>query len=85
MENLCRLQRALGGSHHKIQRVLSAARCAVQGPGFGDCEAADQLHKVGGLLLWALFLAYLFSWWLVGLGTRWDAYEALLIEATSDE
>jgi hypothetical protein len=43
------------------------------------------VHLVGGLLLWMLFLAYLLSWWLVGLGTRWDAYEALLIEATHDE
>jgi len=52
---------------------------------FGDWQAFGQVHMVGGLLLWALFLAYLGAWWLVGLGTRWDAYEALLIEATSDE
>lgn len=52
---------------------------------FGDWQALGQVHMVGGLLLWALFLAYLGAWWLVGLGTRWDAYEALLIEATQDE
>jgi hypothetical protein len=52
---------------------------------FGDWQAIGQVHVVGGLLLWALFLAYLLSWWLVGMGTRWDAYEALLIEATCDE
>ena len=52
---------------------------------FGDWQALGQVHLVGGLLLWMLFLAYLLSWWLVGLGTRWDAYEALLIEATHDE
>ncbi|WP_426687606.1 hypothetical protein [Rhodanobacter ginsengiterrae] len=52
---------------------------------FGDWQAFGQVHMVGGLLLWALFLAYLISWWLVGLGTRWDAYEALLIEAIHDE
>ena len=52
---------------------------------FGDWQAFGQVHMVGGLLLWMLFLAYLISWWLVGLGTRWDAYEALLIEATHDE
>lgn len=52
---------------------------------FGDWQAIGQVHMVGGLLLWALFLAYLLSWWLVGMGTRWDAYEALLIEATCDE
>ncbi len=52
---------------------------------FGDWQAFGQVHMVGGLLLWALFLAYLIAWWLVGLGARWDAYEALLIEATCDE
>lgn len=52
---------------------------------FGDWQAFGQVHMLGGLLLWALFLAYLGAWWLVGLGTRWDAYEALLIEATHDE
>jgi len=52
---------------------------------FGDWQAIGQVHMVGGLLLWALFLVYLVSWWLVGLGTRWDTYEALLIEATCDE
>ncbi|WP_377317946.1 hypothetical protein [Rhodanobacter ginsengisoli] len=52
---------------------------------FGDWQAFGQVHMVGGLLLWALFLAYFLSWWLVGLGGRWDAYEALLIEATHDE
>lgn len=52
---------------------------------FGDWQAFGQVHMVGGLLLWALFVVYLGAWWLVGLGTRWDAYEALLIEATHDE
>ncbi|KRE86733.1 hypothetical protein ASG75_00685 [Rhodanobacter sp. Soil772] len=52
---------------------------------FGDWQAFGQVHMLGGLLLWALFLTYLLSWWAVGLGTRWDAYEALLIEATCDE
>jgi hypothetical protein len=49
---------------------------------FGDWAAFGQVHIVGGLLLWALFLTYLLSWWAVGLSTRWDVYEALLIEAT---
>lgn len=52
---------------------------------FGDWQAFGQVHMLGGLLLWALFLTYLLSWWAVGLGTRWDAYEALLIEAIQDE
>lgn len=52
---------------------------------FGDWQVFGQVHMVGGLLLWMLFLAYLVSWCLVGLGTRWDAYEALLMEATQDE
>lgn len=52
---------------------------------FGDWQAFGQVHMLGGLLLWALFLTYLLSWWAVGLGTRWDAYEVLLIEATCDE
>ena len=52
---------------------------------FGDWQALGQMHMLGSLLLWMLFLVYLISWWLVGLGTRWDAYEALLIEATCDE
>lgn len=52
---------------------------------FGDWQAFGKVHMLGGLLLWALFLAYLGAWWLVGLGTRWDAYEALLIEASVDE
>jgi len=52
---------------------------------FGDWQALEQMHALGSLLLWAVFLAYLLSWWLVGLGTRWDAYEALLTEATCDE
>jgi len=46
---------------------------------FGDWQALGQIHALGGLLLWALFLIYLLSWWAVGLGTRWEAYEALLI------
>lgn len=52
---------------------------------FGDWHALGQVNIVGGLLLWALFLTYLFSWWVVGLGLRWDVYEALLIEATHEE
>ena len=52
---------------------------------FGDWQALGQIHALGGLLMWALFLTYLLSWWAVGLGTRWDTYEALLIEATCDE
>lgn len=52
---------------------------------FGDWQALGQVHLLGGLLLWALFLAYFLSWWLVGLGTRWNVYEALLIEASEDE
>lgn len=52
---------------------------------FGDWQAFGQVNLLGGLLLWALFLTYLLSWWVVGLGTRWDAYEALLIEATGEE
>lgn len=49
---------------------------------FGDWQAFGRVHMLGGLLLWALFLAYLGAWWLVGLGSRWDAYEALLVEAS---
>lgn len=52
---------------------------------FGDWQMLGRIHVVGGLLLWALFLTYVLSWWAVGLGTRWDAYEALLIEATHNE
>ena len=52
---------------------------------FGEWQAFGQIHTAGGLLLWMLLLTYLGAWWLVGLGTRWDAYEALLTEATQDE
>lgn len=52
---------------------------------FGDWQALGRVHMLGGLLLWALFLTYFLSWWAVGLGNRWDAYEALLIEATQEE
>jgi hypothetical protein len=42
------------------------------------------VHLVGGLLLWALLLAYMGSWWLIRLRSRLDVYEALLDEALEE-
>ena len=42
------------------------------------------VHLVGGLLLWALLLAYLVAWWLIRLRSRLDVYEALLDEALEE-
>jgi hypothetical protein len=52
---------------------------------FGDWTSMwNNVHLVGGLLLWALLLAYLASWWLVRLQSRLDVYEALLVEALEE-
>lgn len=42
------------------------------------------VHLVGGLLLWALLLAYMGSWWLIRLRSRLDVYEVLLDEALEE-
>lgn len=42
------------------------------------------VHLVGGLLIWALLLAYLVSWWLIRLKSRLDLYEALLEDALAE-
>lgn len=47
---------------------------------FGDWGALSHVNLLGGLLLWALLLAYGVAWFLVRLRTRLDAYEALLAE-----
>jgi hypothetical protein len=39
------------------------------------------VHLVGGLLIWAMLLAYLVSWQAIRLRSRLDIYEALLDEA----
>jgi len=49
--------------------------------GFGDWHALGQIHLIGALLLWALLLAYLIAWLLVGVKSRIDFYDALLTEA----
>ncbi|UGB44641.1 hypothetical protein LQ772_11640 [Frateuria edaphi] len=52
---------------------------------FGDWASTwDNVHLVGGLILWALLLAYLVSWWLIRLRSRLDVYEALLAEALEE-
>ena len=48
---------------------------------FADWEALSKVNMVGGLLLWGLLLGYLLSWYLVGLKSRLDIYEALMREA----
>jgi hypothetical protein len=53
---------------------------------FGDWTSLwGSVHIVGGLLLWALLLAYLASWWLIRLRSRLEAYEALLTEALEED
>ena len=47
---------------------------------FGDWGALSNVNLLGGLLLWALLLAYAVAWFLVRLRTRLDAYEAMLAE-----
>jgi hypothetical protein len=47
---------------------------------FGDWQALGKVHMVGGLLLWALLLAYATGWHLVRLKLRVDGYEAFLEE-----
>jgi hypothetical protein len=47
---------------------------------FGDWDAFGRVHMIGGLLLWALLLAYIASWLLIRLRIRLDVYEALLAE-----
>jgi hypothetical protein len=49
--------------------------------GFGDWHALGQIHLIGALLLWALLLVYLIAWFLVGVKSRIDIYDALLSEA----
>lgn len=51
----------------------------------GDWDALGKVNLVGGLLLWALLLCYLMSWWLIGLRSRVEAYEALLKEAAVED
>lgn len=52
---------------------------------FGDWTSLwSSVHFVGGLLLWAIFLAYLASWWLVRLKMRLDVYQAFLEEALEE-
>lgn len=53
---------------------------------FGDWASTwNNVHLVGGLILWALLLAYLGSWWLIRLQSRLDVYEALLAEALEEQ
>jgi hypothetical protein len=52
---------------------------------FGDWDALGKVNVVGGLMLWALLLCYLGSWWLVGLRSRIEAYETLMREAVVEE
>jgi hypothetical protein len=47
---------------------------------FGDWSALGRVNMLGGLLLWALLLAYIGGWFLIRLRTRLDTYEALLAE-----
>lgn len=48
---------------------------------FGDWAALGEINLLGGLLLWALLLIYLGSWYLIRLRLRLDVYEFLLDEA----
>jgi hypothetical protein len=52
---------------------------------FGDWDALSSVNMLGGLLLWGLLIGYLASWWLIGLRTRMDSYEALLAEAVHED
>ncbi len=47
---------------------------------FGNWNALGQVNVVGGLLLWALLLVYVASWYVIGLKGRLDAYDFLLSE-----
>lgn len=52
---------------------------------FGDWTSLwSSVHLVGGSLLWAIFLVYLGSWWLVRLRMRLDVYQAFLEEALEE-
>lgn len=52
---------------------------------FGDWTSLwSSVHLVGGSLLWAIFLVYLGSWWLVRLRMRLDVYQAVLEEALEE-
>lgn len=75
-----------GGVHRLgILPVLAILYLQFKDWRFGDWHALTQIHIVGGLTLWAIFVVYVLSWWMVGLSKRWDTYEALLTEATFDE
>lgn len=52
---------------------------------FGDWTAFEKVNLLGGMLLWALLLFYLISWWSVKLKVRVDAYEMLLKEAIAED
>ena len=48
---------------------------------YGDWDALGKVNMVGGLLLWALLMAYVAGWWLIRLRIRLETYEYLLAEA----
>jgi hypothetical protein len=50
---------------------------------FGDWRVLSHVSAVGGLLLWMLLIAYLGAWFMVGVKSRIDGYEALLAEAVA--
>ncbi|ALN57386.1 hypothetical protein GLE_2036 [Lysobacter enzymogenes] len=52
---------------------------------FGDWEALAKVNMVGALLLWALLISYLLSWWMVKLRNRVDLYESLLRDALAED
>jgi hypothetical protein len=53
---------------------------------FGDWVSLwSNVHLVGGLLLWALLLVYLLSWWMIRLRGRLDLYEEILTEALAED
>jgi hypothetical protein len=66
--------------------ILAALYVQFRDWEFGDWTSLWQnVHLVGGLLLWSLFLGYMVSWWLIRLRSRLGAYEALLIEALEEK
>lgn len=77
----------LSGNLERLGLLPLLAMLYVQFKGwrFGDWTSLwGSVHLVGGLLLWAIFLAYLVSWWLVRLRLRLDVYQAFLEEALEE-
>lgn len=77
----------LGGSLERLGLLPVLGMLYVQFKDwtFGDWASLwSSVHLVGGVLLWAIFLAYLASWRLVRLRMRLDVYRAFLEESLEE-